>query len=75
MTVVDFLKETPAFRQEGEVSILVLVDDGRRRVIRTGLTLKEAVSILVLVDDGRRQRVIHDPGFVLPRSFNPCSCG
>jgi len=54
MTVVD---PTLGFSVvgSGQVSILVLVDDGRRHLAAEPLLpVRQVVSILVLVDDGRR---------------------
>jgi len=53
MTVVDDDGQK-VFIGANRVSILVLVDDGRRRPRPASPVALRAVSILVLVDDGRR---------------------
>jgi len=74
MTVVDLAALT--YELIGErVSILVLVDDGRRRRRPPARAPgKCGVSILVLVDDGRRQRAASRRNR-RRTGFNPCSCG
>src|SRR5208337_2618900 len=60
---------------EISVSILVLVDDGRRPSMPTATGGKPpTVSILVLVDDGRRPPRRSRMGR-RPAGFYPCSCG
>jgi len=73
MTVVDDSARIVYLECRG-VSILVLVDDGRRRNDDEGDQENVRVSILVLVDDGRRRVRLAELA-ARWSGFNPCSCG
>ena len=74
MTVVD--EVIPDFEEVADwVSILVLVDDGRRPVLDHAELVREEVfqSLflwMTVVDVGS-----HQPPEPTPAGFNPCSCG